>query len=362
MYEQRYSLYEMAHSRYIINQTKETIAGQAMIWIAFWTTDFLFTYGFQRGQAAVIPFIFNSVTNTVYFYACVFYIILPWFSKSRALTLVTIFILLLAFVGIKMEIEKFLHTSNYTNNIERRGSIIPYISFELWRYSYMTFFSFAYWYYLKSVREEQLRRRMEEKLFQTEIAFLKAQINPHFLLNTLNFVYNDVAGLSHRSGEAILSLTRLMRYSVESTMSEQNTVEKELEAVEEYLKLQELRFGKRLAVNYQRRGSLLLFSIPPLILLTLVENAFKYGIHDDPADPITLDIGVNSSGLTFRCRNKKRLNVMNREVPALGYMNIRRRLEIAFPDHFILNTKDSFEYFEVELEVSWLPEGFFPSK
>lgn len=349
-------------NRYIINQTKETIAGQAMIWIAFWATDFLFTYGFQRGEAAVIPFIFNSITNTVYFYVCVFYIILPHFSRSRALTLATILVLLMAFVFAKMEIEKFLHTNNYTNNIERKGSIIPYVSFELWRYSYMTFFSFAYWYYIKSIREEQLRRLTEEKLFQTEIAFLKAQINPHFLFNTLNFVYNDVAGLSRRSGEAILSLTRLMRYSVESTISEQNTVEKELEAVEEYLKLQKLRFGDRLGLNYSRHGSLFLFSIPPLILISLVENAFKYGIQDDLTDPITIDIRVDSSGLTFRCRNKKRLDLMDKEGSSLGYSNIRRRLEMAFSGHFILNTRDSFEYFEVELEIMWLPEDFFPSK
>lgn len=341
-------------NRYITNESKETIAGQAIIWIAFWSTDFLFTYGFQRGETAVIPFVFNSLTNTVYFYVCVFYIILPHFSKSRALTLVTIFVLLLAFVYAKKEVEKLLGTDNYINNIERKGSIIPYVSFELWRYSYMTFFSFAYWYYIKSIREEQLRRLTEEKLFRTEIAFLKAQINPHFLFNTLNFVYNDVAGLSSRSGEAILSLTRLMRYSVESTKSEQNTVEKELEAIEEYLKLQKLRFSDRLALSYTKRGSLFFFSIPPLILISLVENAFKYGVQDELTDPITINVRVDPSGLAFRCRNKKRLDFIDKETTALGHANIRRRLEMAFPGHFDLKTRNSVAHFEVELEIRWL--------
>lgn len=339
---------------YITTEKKEKIAAQAIIWISFWTTDFLFSYGFDRGQTAVVPFIFNALTNTAYFYICVFYIILPAFPRSKALTLIYIFMLLIVFIFAKMEMEKLIKTGNYVNIVERKGSIVPYLSFEFWRYSYMTFFSFAYWYYIKSIREEKLRRVTEEKLFKTEIAFLKAQINPHFLFNTLNFVYNDVAGLSRRSGEAILSLTRLMRYSVESTKSEQNTVGKELEAVEEYLKLQKLRFGDRLALKYTRQGNLLFFSIPPLVLISLVENAFKYGIQDDPEDPITIDIRVDSSGLAFRCRNRKRLDFIDRETTAVGHTNIRRRLEMAFPDSFQLKVQDSATHFEVDLVISWV--------
>ncbi|MCD8540419.1 MAG: histidine kinase [Leadbetterella sp.] len=169
-------------------------------------------------------------------------------------------------------------------------------------------------------------------------------------------MYNEVADLNSRSGEAILSLTRLMRYSVESTRNELNTVEKELEAIEEYLKLQQLRFGDRLALKYSRHGRLLFFSVPSLVLISLVENAFKYGIQDDPADPIELDVRVDSSQLTFRCRNKKRLYFTDKETTAVGLTNIRRRLEIAFPDHFELKIKDSTDYFEVNLEISWIGE------
>lgn len=331
----------------------EKIIGQIIIWIAFWTTDFLFTYGYQFGRTAVVPFIFNSLTNTLYFYVCVFYIILPNFSKSRTLTFAGILILLLSFISVKIGIERFLETDYYFKNIEKKGTLIPYVSFELWRYSYMTFFSFAYWYYIKSIREEKLRRITEEKLFETEIAFLKAQINPHFLFNTLNFVYNDVAQLSSRSGEAILSLTRLMRYSVESTVDDQTTVEKELEAVEEYLKLQKLRFGDRLSLKYTRQGNLFFFSLPPLVLISLVENAFKYGIQDDPEDPVTIEVRVDSAGMSFLCRNRKRLDFIDTETTAVGHTNIRRRLEMAFPGHFKLEIQQSTTHFEVNLKIIW---------
>ena len=330
------------------------IADQAIIWIAFWTTDFLFTYAFQQWKTEVIPFVFNALSNTIYFYICVFLIILPTFSKSKALTFLNILILMLVFVLAKMGVESWLVTTNYVAMVEEKGTFIPYISFESWRYSYMTFFSFAYWYYIKSIREEKLRRETEEKLFKTEIAFLKAQINPHFLFNTLNFVYNDVAGLSQRSGEALLSLTRLLRYSVESTKSEQSTVKKELEAIEEYFNLQKLRFGKRLALHYTREGHLLFFSLPPLVLISLVENAFKYGIQDDQADPITVEVTVDTARLWFRCRNLKRLDFIDRETTVVGYTNIRRRLEMTFHENFALTTRNSDTHFEVDLEILWV--------
>ncbi|MCD8540420.1 MAG: hypothetical protein LRY55_12120 [Leadbetterella sp.] len=126
--------------RYITPARKDKVAGQTILWIAFWTTDFWFTYGFYSGNVTIVPFIFNALTNTSYFYICVFYIILPTFSKSKALTIIFILILLLAFVFAKMGVEKFLNTGNYTNIVARKGSTVPYLSFELWRYSYMTFF------------------------------------------------------------------------------------------------------------------------------------------------------------------------------------------------------------------------------
>ncbi len=337
----------------ITNKRKEKIIGQIIIWVTFWATDFLFTYGYQRGSTEIVPFVLNALTNTIYFYVCVFFVILPNFSKSKVLTFIYIFALLMTFLLAKMEIEKILETDNYSPLIEKKGTVIPYISFELWRYSYMTFFSFAYWYYIKSIREEKLRRITEEKLFESEIAFLKAQINPHFLFNTLNFVYNDVAGLSSRSGEAILSLTRLMRYSVESTMNEQTTVEKELEAVEEYLGLQKLRFGERLALEYTREGTVFFFSFPPLVLISLVENAFKYGVQDEHNDPICIRVRVDSCGLTFSCRNKKRTDFMDMETTGVGHTNIKRRLEMAYGQDFDLDTRESDTHFEVDLEVIW---------
>jgi two-component system LytT family sensor kinase len=326
----------------------------SVIWISFWAIDFLFVYAMRWKQGvAIVPYFFTALTSVIYFYTCTFFIILPRYKNNKVVSLFSIMILVLVFAFGKFIVEKTLHTDYFDTLVVKNKQVVSYLSLELWRFTTMTFYAFAYWYYLKSIQEEKQRRHTEEKLLKAEIDFLKAQINPHFVFNTLNFVYNDVTKTNPTSGDAILSLTKLMRYSVESTKSEHSTVAKELEAIGEYIHLQKIRFGESLALNYTQSGSLLFFSLPPLVLLSLIENAFKYGIHDDYSDPIVIDIKVSSQGLGFLCRNKKRMDFQDKETTAVGNKNIKRRLEMAYPDNFVFRTQDSQTHFEVLLDIKW---------
>ena len=254
---------------------------------------------------------------------------------------------------VKYYIELFIATEYIKDIVYIRKQPWSYVGLDVWRFTSATFYSFAYWYYLKSIQEEKQRRHTEEKLLKAEIDFLKAQINPHFVFNTLNFVYNDVTKTNPTSGDAILSLTKLMRYSVESTKSEHSTVAKELEAIGEYIRLQKIRFGESLALNYTQSGNLLFFTLFPLVLLSIIENAFKYGVHDDHSDPIVIDIKVSSLGLSFLCRNKKRMDFQDKETTAVGNKNIKRRLEMSYPDNSVFKTQDSETHFEVLLDIKW---------
>ncbi len=327
-----------------------------IIWVIFWVVDYLFSLAISIGggrEIVITQYIFNAIISTVYFYICVFVIIIPYSSKSILFLILLLGSLITGFCFIKMGIENVFRTNFYITQIEKNGRFLAYFSYEVWRFSTMTFYAYAYWYYLKSIQEEKQRRHTEEKLLKAEIDFLKAQINPHFVFNTLNFVYNDVTKTNPTSGDAILSLTKLMRYSVESTKSEHSTVAKELEAIGEYIHLQRIRFGESLALNYTQSGSLLFFSLPPLVLLSIIENAFKYGIHDDYSDPIVIDIKVSSQGLGFLCRNKKRMDFQDKETTAVGNKNIKRRLEVAYPDNSVFKTQDSETHFEVLLDIKW---------
>jgi two-component system LytT family sensor kinase len=332
---------------------QKQVANHLLLWLALWSADFLFTYGFQLGKTSVLPYIFNAFFNTAYFYLCVYVVILPNFTKSKLATLILIAVLLAVTVLIKYTIEKGLNTKYFQTVVIERRSLLQYTSFELWRLGYMTFFSFAYWFYVKSIREEQLRRHTEQLLLKGEIAFLKAQINPHFLFNTLNLIYSEVSGISDKAGTAILSLTRLMRFSVESTKYDLIPLEKELDALDEYLTLQHLRFSDGLYVDYEMEGHAVYFSIPPLSLLSVVENAFKYGVISDKENPIQIKIQAHSRAFTFYCKNKIRTDFTDKETTAVGMSNIIRRLEMAFGKDMELRVIKDPSTYETHLSIIW---------
>ena len=333
---------------------KNAIKNHILIWFVFFGTDFLFSYAIRSGNLySIPPYIFNVFFSTAYFYVCVYLVILPFIAKSVTQTIIYVILLIGLFCLFKFSWESFFQTDYFVRVVVNEGKLVAYFSYEVWRLTTMTFYSFAYWYYSKSIREEKLRRITEEKLLKSEIDFLKAQINPHFLFNTLNFVYNDVAGISSKSGEAIMSLTRLMRYSVESTKSEYSTLGKELEIIEEYINLQKIRFGDAVFVNYTRTGGGHFFSFPPLVLVSMVENSFKYGIHNDSSDPIDINVIVTSNGLNFRCRNKIRKDFIDKETTTVGHTNVKRRLKMAYGDNYSLETKEVGEHFEVFLNIIW---------
>ncbi|MES2796365.1 MAG: histidine kinase [Bacteroidota bacterium] len=226
-----------------------------------------------------------------------------------------------------------------------------YFGLELWRLTTCTFYAIAYLTYLRSLQDQKIIQETERKLLLTEIAFLKAQINPHFLFNTLNFVFEDVSTISPKSGDTILKLAEMMRYSVQSTKLDFAPVINEAEAIDRYIYLQRKRFGERMYVDFHKQGNLSKKEIPPLIMLSLVENAFKYGVFYDAENPIEIFLEVTESEIVFSCKNKIRDNFKETETNAVGITNIRRRLEISYKNNFELeNWIDNKNYF-VHLRV-----------
>lgn len=329
------------------DETKTHIVG----WGLFFISDILFTFG-MGGRSFGGNYFKNVLFILIYFYSLLFISILPNLPKKKLKAVIMCIVILSSLILIKYLIDSILDPFNAFLKL----SLPTYITHELWRFSTITFYAYAYWIYIGSMQEQKLRRATEAKLLKSEIDFLKAQINPHFLFNTLNFIYNDVSNVSTRSGEAIMSLTKMMRYSVESTTTEKTSLSKETEGIEEYLKLQRLRFGENLMLSYVKSGNFMLYAFPPLVLLSIIENAFKYGVIDDAQSPIDITLSVNQNRLSFKCRNKKRMDFIDKETTAVGLANIKKRLEMAYSTHFDLRIHDDTETYEVWLIVNWIKE------
>ncbi|AWV99521.1 sensor histidine kinase [Arcticibacterium luteifluviistationis] len=336
-----------------LRKNKAEIRLHILAWSIYYLVDFVFVIGFTEDvtQGMIVTYFCTVIVYTFCFYFIV-EIYKKYFPNQKLKGVVFGILAVLLFSGLNFIWD--IYVIEYEASVKRlEEKAWTLYLFETWRFSTSALYGFAYWIYLQRIDDQRLRREVEKQLHSAEIAFLRAQINPHFLFNTLNFVYGDVAEKSTEAGNAILSLTKLLRYSVESTKTENSSLRREVEAVTEYLVLQKLRFGGRAYVDFEKSGLFMLFVIPPLVLLSLVENAFKYGVIDDPETPIKINLDVDKNGLKFVCFNTKRLDFKDKETTSVGIKNIERRLELTYGSDYNLLVNEEDETYEVLLTIVW---------
>jgi two-component system LytT family sensor kinase len=217
--------------------------------------------------------------------------------------------------------------------------------------------------YLTSLHDEKKQRQiLEEQKMQLEIEkshanlnFLKAQINPHFLHNTLNFLYAKSLPCSPELSEGILTLSEIMRYALSEGNAKDGKalLKDEIEHVRNVIKINQLRFSNNLKVNFDVNGVINGATIIPFVLITIVENAFKHGNLKSTEYPININISVAHNALYFYCRNEKKTGPKELST-GLGLNNIKKRLDLAYGNNYILNIKDEADFYTTELTINSL--------
>lgn len=201
---------------------------------------------------------------------------------------------------------------------------------------------------------EQRTSQLEKEKMQADYLFLKAQINPHFLHNTLNFLYARSLPYSTELSEGILTLSEIMRYSLDKEEDGDGKVllTREIEHVNNIIKIQQLRFGNALQVIFNIQGDTTGLRILPFVLITIVENAFKHGDMKDPAHPVTLNLCIDEGEkLRFHCINKKKTGPKELST-GIGLENTRRRMELAYGENYSLYIKDQREAYIADLSIN----------
>ncbi|HKG05107.1 MAG TPA: sensor histidine kinase [Pedobacter sp.] len=195
---------------------------------------------------------------------------------------------------------------------------------------------------------ERVQRNLERERKEMELQFLKSQLNPHFLFNSLNNIYSLAYQKSDKTPDAILKLSEIMRYMIYESNDSWVSLSKEIEYVQSFIELQKLRFKDGAAVEFTMNGEIDNQQIVPLILISFVENAFKHGIANDPKNPIRINIIANQKILHFSITNKK--NKYNKdEMGGVGLNNVERRLQLLYPDRYKLNIVNSATHYTSEL-------------
>ncbi|WP_199117189.1 sensor histidine kinase [Pedobacter sp. ASV28] len=195
---------------------------------------------------------------------------------------------------------------------------------------------------------ERIQRNLESEKKDMELQFLKSQLNPHFLFNSLNNIYSLAYQKSDKTADAILKLSEIMRYMIYESNDSWVSLDKEVEYVQSYVELQKLRFKDGAAVEISINGEIDGQKIVPLILISFVENAFKHGVANDHNDPIRINIIANQKILHFSVSNKKSTN--NKDaIGGVGLNNVERRLQLLYPDRYKLNIVNSATHYTTEL-------------
>ncbi|UCC39737.1 MAG: histidine kinase [Candidatus Aminicenantes bacterium] len=207
----------------------------------------------------------------------------------------------------------------------------------------------------RSINERFLLQEIKAKQVQTELNLLKAQINPHFLFNTLNNLFGMARKQDKATADGIAGLSHLMRYMIYESNVDRINLDKETHQIKRLIELQKLRFSKddEIDIGFKVEGDTKKVQIPPMLLIPFVENAFKHGISIKSPSFIHIHLKAQENGLQFSVRNSIHAGRGERDMnnSGLGLQNVKRRLELLYPDSHELTTHKSANTFEVNLTL-----------
>lgn len=202
---------------------------------------------------------------------------------------------------------------------------------------------------------ESRKKTVENEKLMAELNFLKAQINPHFLFNTLNNLYYLAYTQSPNTTEVIAKLSQMMRYMIYDSNHPQVPLSKEIEYMQSYISLERLRLNDQIPIKFDIEGNIQGVLIAPLIFITFLENAFKHGVSNNyPGAWINILIQLKGKECIYRVENSKIPSAKpeSEEKSGIGLQNVRRRLELSYPEQYKLTMEDKPDRYFVQLNIT----------
>ncbi|HEY0744791.1 MAG TPA: sensor histidine kinase [Chryseosolibacter sp.] len=202
---------------------------------------------------------------------------------------------------------------------------------------------------LNTIRKEQL----EKQAIETELAYLKSQINPHFLFNTLNNIHTLVYKQAASAPEAVLHLSSLMRYMIYESNAYTVPVSREMAYLQDYISLQQLRYQNAPVVDLHVIGNTEEYFIAPLLFIHFLENAYKHSPARLEPGEIRVTVEIQDNNLVFSCQNPVAPNRENdaEEPGGVGLPNIKKRLSLLYPGQHQLVINNLGKRFTVTLTI-----------
>lgn len=199
--------------------------------------------------------------------------------------------------------------------------------------------------------KEREKNLMKEKL-ETELKFLRNQMNPHFLMNTLNNIYALARKKSDDTEEVVMKFSELLRFILYESSGQSILLSDEIKVIEDYIDLETIRYNNRLSVSFTKEIDNSSYRITPLLLLSFVENAFKHGISESRFESfVHIEMKVSKGNLFFSVKNTNENGGPRASTSNIGLNNVRRQLELTY-DQYDLAVEDKNNIFKINLAIN----------
>ncbi len=206
------------------------------------------------------------------------------------------------------------------------------------------------------LRHERDKRVLEQQKAQSELRFLKSQINPHFLFNTLNNLYALTLKKSDLAPEIVLKLSDMMRYMLYECNEKTVLLQKEIRYIENYLSLEELRQGEKVDIQFEINGEIGERRVAPLLFIPFIENCFKHGVNRQLTNAfVHLTINIEDDSIEMLLSNSKPdviPGLYNKKPGGIGQINVRQQLDLIYPRQYDLKIEESPVAYSVQLKIN----------
>ncbi len=335
-----------------MNKMRQRIL-HAIVWLGLVLIFMFMASNGDLTYRTVVVFGYFGLINIGVFYIN-YLLILPTFlnKKKYLLCSLAILVLLLASAFVKCGLAYYF----YDYVILKGPQMLPV---PFWAYYSSSVFSSCFFVFLSTVLKfvvdwfisEKVKDKLKNEKLIAELAFLKSQINPHFLFNSLNNIYSLAYQKSAETPEAILKLSEIMRYMLYESNVDKVELSDEIRYLKNYIELQKLRLKDKARIKFEVSGDIESKTITPLVLISFVENAFKHGVAVDDENPIIIRINIEAGKLFFQVINKKGKKNKD-DTGGIGLQNVKRRLDLLYKDQYRLNIDNSNDVYTSELYLN----------
>ena len=347
---------------------KRKILLHIILWAIFIVYEVAVAYTLGGRLSSFVDYAGHYVLNISLFYFNALIVFNKYLSRKNR-SFFVLFVLVVLEMAIYTVIKYFLYQLFVATKVYTPAeAVINYYFFmeTSWRAIYFLGLSAGYWFVvfifkqrgtisdLEKVRLKNIleREELEKNLLESENSYLKVQINPHFLFNSLGLIHNLVSKHSETAGDTIVLLSDMMRYALNNTHTENQVfLTDEIEHINNYIQINQYRFNHKLHLTFECTGNLNNVKIIPLLLMTIVENIFKYGELHDPQNAAEITISEADERLDINVSNKKGTR-KNFSSTGIGMSNIKKRLDLHYNNNYKLIVNDADERYNLNLIIN----------